>query len=837
MLVAMLMLVSALAFTSCDLLSFIPGFGNPCEDGHVDADGDEICDRCDAEVPKTPADPDQSEEPEREPTYKISFNYHGMLYSEKTNEDGLIIRDANGKPVREGVEGDQEIYILDVLQNQAPTAEQLLEIPGITYCGVTIVEWYDSPDFENANKVNFKEVLTADKKVYAKLKTSETYRNKYYCGENATWNITSRGVLKIEGEGAMFDFAYPELVPWYFEEDGVTKRNIKAIEVGDKITHIGSNSFYGLNIAKSTDITIGSGVTSIGNSAFAYSTLLDKAPLTDNITVIGYSAFEGCTRFNGITIPDSVVEIKGYAFARCTGFSYLILGTGVKKIDEFAFNQQPTASDAAPTRTHEYIYYRGTQEQYADIVVQLGNFKFLSYGAYTYFLADADENYVEGKAGPYWIYKDGKPQHLSYTLRYMASGNSFPLLTDYVLIGADGKTGYFSQDNIDRLNTIVYRGYKFESWGTDIYTSATNPTKVDKHLVFTGVRGFVVGDNSTYHYDFSTTTLYIHGSGNTWDLEGIGDAEFFDKTITSVKFDEGIKYLGANLLGGIASLVTVEIPETVTEVHPKIFSGCANLAAIYYLGDDISNCKGLDSLIGTTATVYAKGKNSSAGEEGSFWKDTDEGVRLAWSFKDGVLTVGGDNEMPDFEVNEAPWTKCSGVKEIVFASNIVKIGENAFAGMKGIEKLTFHEKLFIIPRSAFANSDYWNNDANWENGALMAGEHLLAFDVSKSTTPYAVVPQATKIITADAFKDCGSVTQLVLPAYYKNIDDTAFDGLTGLKTIYYYGQNASAWNLISEGARADLSSAKLLYRSASKPAKNPGDFWRNVERVPTTWDK
>jgi hypothetical protein len=123
----------------------------------------------------------------------------------------------------------------------------------------------------------------------------------------------------------------------------------------------------------------------------------------------------------------------------------------------------------------------------------------------------------------------------------------------------------------------------------------------------------------------------------------------------------------------------------------------------------------------------------------------------------------------------------------------------------------------------------------------MAGAHLLAFDASKMNegATFATIPQATKIIAADAFKDCGNITALVLPAYITNIDETAFDGLTGLKTIYYYGQNVNAWNTLPAVAIADLSrnGAKVLYRASSKPESNAADFWRMVKGVPTTWDK
>ena len=819
LLVASLMLVSVLALTSCDVMSMlpdsitslIPGLGgDSCADGHVDANGDEVCDNCDAAVPKQDT-PTLPEEPEREPTYKISFNFHGVVYDDKKDNDGGIELDTTtGKPVRIGVEKDVELYVLDVLQNQAPTKEQLDEIPGITYGGITILGWYDTPELEN--EVDFKEVLTADKKVYAKLRINEPdKKGNNYCGDDATWEVTSRGKLIIDGEGPMYDFTYPELVPWYFNEDG-TRRQISAIEIGEDITHIGSYSFYGLGISQAKDIEMGESVTSIGSYAFAYSTNLKDAPLTDTIETISHSAFRGCKSFTSIIIPNSVSIIDGYAFAECTEFEYIIIGTGVTNIGEYAFNQ--TLGNTVSAK-HKNIFYLGTAEQYDTVVVQLGNPNFNSYGSYLYFYVEADSEEAK-TAGQYWSYDaKGNPKPLSYTLRYYVDGNAFPLLTDFVLIGED-KTGSFTQANVDAMNDIVYRGFKFAGWSGNIDKYISGVNKVTQNLDFKGSRGDLVGDKATYHYDAVTYTLTIKGEGATWNFEGAGDTVYFDKMIKKVVFEEGITSLGANLLAGITTLIDIEIPDTITSIDPKAFSGCTNLASIYYLGTDLSKCEGIESLVEMNANVYAKGTEESTGAEGAFWQDKADGARLAWSYKNGILTIGGANEMPDFEKGEAPWLGYEGVKELVFASNIVKLGENSFNGMKGIEKLTLHSKLVNIPRSAFEGSGYWNNEANWQIGALMAGEHLLAFDASKipEGVAYATIPQATKIIIANAFKGCESVKELVLPVVINSIDATAFAGLSGLERIYYYGQNVNAWNDLPDAVDAFVTGGvKVLYRA------------------------
>ena len=851
LLVAAIMIVSVLALASCDVMSMlpdsitslIPGMGDNGDkicDTHTDANGDEKCDNCGASVPaKDPNGGDDPgelpEEPERDPTFKITFNYHGTIYENKLVTDetseyyGTIVYDSTGKPERISREDDVVVYTLDVLENQAPTADQLAEIPGITYGGVTVVGWYDSPALEK--EFDFTQPLTGDVNVYAKLKISEKdKKGNGYCGDNATWTLTSGGLLEIDGKGAMYDFTYPELAPWYFNENG--ERNlITRIEIKRNITHIGANSFYDISISES-NITIGNNVTSIGAYAFAYSTNLKTVPITDKIEVIGNGAFEGCRNLAYIVLPDSVKIVDGYAFYGCNKFEYVILGTGLERIGENAFNQ-----GEGVTPVHKYIYYRGTAEQYANVIIQIGNTQFSTKGAYLYYYVAADS--PEAKtAGQYWTYNSyGNPKALSYTIRYYAAdGNAFPILTDFVLIGSDN-TATFSEANKANMEAIVYRGYKFQSWnGLDSYL---NGAKVTTHIDARGNRGKIIGDNVTYEYDSISKVLTIKGSGATWDFEGAGDTVFFNSTIEKIVFEDGITYLGSNVLGGISTIVTIELPETITSVHPKVFAGCVKLAAVYYMGDSLDDCPGLDSLVEIKANAYAKASGDITGEDGAFWTDKADGVRLAWSLKNGLLTIGGDDFMPDFEKGEAPWLAYDNVKEITFTSNIRAIGENAFAGLKGVEKITLHEKLVTIPRSAFEDSAYWNNDDNWNNGALMAGAHLLAFDASKMKegATFATIPQATKIIAADAFKNCGEITELVLPAYINNIDETAFDGLVSLKTIYYYGQNSYAWNTLPEAARNDLARAKVLYRAGAKPASDPADFWRMVKGVPTTWDE
>ena len=65
-------------------------------------------------------------------------------------------------------------------------------------------------------------------------------------------------------------------------------------------------------------MTIGNGVTSIGNDAFYRCTLLTSITIPDSVTSIGSDAFSSCTSLTSITIPDSVTSIGYEAFYFCT---------------------------------------------------------------------------------------------------------------------------------------------------------------------------------------------------------------------------------------------------------------------------------------------------------------------------------------------------------------------------------------------------------------------------------------------------------------------------------------------------------------------------------------
>ena len=99
--------------------------------------------------------------------------------------------------------------------------------------------------------------------------------------------------------------------------------------------NVGSGMCY--NCRSLSSVTIGSGVTSIGNAAFAQCTSLTNLTIPLGVTTIGQSAFRDCSGLTSVTIPNSVISIDSYAFEYCYALTNVTIGSGVTSIGNGAF--------------------------------------------------------------------------------------------------------------------------------------------------------------------------------------------------------------------------------------------------------------------------------------------------------------------------------------------------------------------------------------------------------------------------------------------------------------------------------------------------------------------
>ena len=91
------------------------------------------------------------------------------------------------------------------------------------------------------------------------------------------------------------------------------------------------------NCPRLISVNIGSGVTSIGTSAFTSSTSLSLAKIPDSVTSIGDYAFYACTSLSSVKLGKCVISIGNYAFSKCYPLKSIIIPSSVTSIGDDAF--------------------------------------------------------------------------------------------------------------------------------------------------------------------------------------------------------------------------------------------------------------------------------------------------------------------------------------------------------------------------------------------------------------------------------------------------------------------------------------------------------------------
>jgi len=143
-----------------------------------------------------------------------------------------------------------------------------------------------------------------------------------------SWKLTEGGRLEINGIGGMPNYSIG--FPWYYYDD------FNEVTIGKGVTSVGNFAFS--NSLKMTDITIPNSVTIIGEGAFYGCYSLTEVNIPENVTKIEEYTFAYCTGLTDFTIPKNVTEIGQGAFRSCTGFTGFTIPENVVKIGEDAFN-------------------------------------------------------------------------------------------------------------------------------------------------------------------------------------------------------------------------------------------------------------------------------------------------------------------------------------------------------------------------------------------------------------------------------------------------------------------------------------------------------------------
>ena len=150
-----------------------------------------------------------------------------------------------------------------------------------------------------------------------------------------TWTLTEDGVLTITGEGPMPDYrdgGTSETPPWYPHVN-----RISSLTIGEGVTRIGDYAFMLCSFV--TEVVIPESETSMGDWAFWHCQSLKRITFPDRMVRFGEWAFYENESLQSVCIPEGVTTIPSSAFARCHNLTCVIMPGSLQTICGGAFSQ------------------------------------------------------------------------------------------------------------------------------------------------------------------------------------------------------------------------------------------------------------------------------------------------------------------------------------------------------------------------------------------------------------------------------------------------------------------------------------------------------------------
>ena len=492
----------------------------------------------------------------------------------------------------------------------------------------------------------------------------------WWCGETDEGSIYamlySDGELEIfctRGTGEMND-ERPANVPWADYRDQILKVTVKS-----GVTHIGNSAFYGCT--KLTSVSLPSTLTSIGHSAFYNCGSLASVTVPSGVTLIEGYSFGDCSSLASITIPSSVTSIEYNSFQNCTSLKSIALPSKLRSLgDEVFLNCTSLTSIKLPSSLIGTGYNSGMFKGCTGLK-SAGP----TGGSYAIQFGWTDEI-------PDYMFRDSEITSITFPVGLKKIGEkSFyncPGLTSLVLPDGMTELGASAFGSCTGLTSVKVPA--------SLKTMGACPFNNCNKLKTAGPTG------GSYDYQFGWT-------------DAVPDNAFsFCKGLTTVNLPSGITSVGYLAFYYCEALTSVDLPESIQSIEKEAFSSCKALKSIQ-LSDAIQtigekafySCSSL-----TTVKISDLNAWCSISYGGNPGFDTSTpGHTLLLNGK-AVTQLTFPADMP---VNNYVFSGCTSLTKVIIPRGVTLIGDRAFAHCSGLTSVSIPTGLKTICTAAFVKCE------------------------------------------------------------------------------------------------------------------------------------
>ena len=284
-------------------------------------------------------------------------------------------------------------------------------------------------------------------------------------------------------------------------------------------------------------------------------------------------------------------------------------------------------------------------------------------------------------------------------------------------------------------------------------------------------------------------------------------------TLQDIEFGSGLSVIPVGAFGGCA-IASLTLPETVTDIYYDAFRGCRELTSVTlpdsvtYLGSSVfAECEALAEV--TLPKGLVSIENATFESCGSL---------AAVEFPAGVKSIGS-----------SAFEECA-LKEIVLPEGVERIGDRAFYDCDELASVVFPDSISEMGLDVLFSTAYYDNEANWKDGVLFAGCHLLnagrvtgdsytvpkgtrtiaggAFDLSGSLKKGIVLNEELVYLGREAFKGC-AFREIVIPKSVTMIEADAFFGCDELERVVFEDPENWTRYIVPEDVHEPIRSSEL----------------------------
>ena len=266
-------------------------------------------------------------------------------------------------------------------------------------------------------------------------------------------------------------------------------------------------------------------------------------------------------------------------------------------------------------------------------------------------------------------------------------------------------------------------------------------------------------------------------------------------SLTDVDLGKGITKISSGMFYNCKSLESLTIPEQIEEFeyipyidgdyYRRPFDGCTSLKKLYLKAKDISSISYLN-LPSLTNIVIASTVDSLPNDAFS-----------GYNYIENVTFENGLMVLPD-----SCFKNCTSLKNITLPDSMMSVGKSAFENCFNLKSVTFSKNLNTISPSAFKGCSSIES-LNFNDNLREIGSNAFENCTSVKDVTF---NNLLNTIGESAFSNCTSIEKAELPSSVSSLGENAFAGCTGLKNVTL----SEKLKYISSGAFSDCNSLESI---------------------------